>query len=154
MASGSSQSTYCWDHTLPTTRNTATTRNASWANRGRRGAATVSTAIPIQASTNIARYSVFRRPCSGSWLSVWNQENPYRPAPSGKCSPMYQSVPQSIPLVRFRCQNSSHECGYPNQTGTLSASQLAIPAPTVVIVARQRPDRSASRSSGPARNSG
>ena len=43
-ASGSSHSEYCGLHTLLSSRNPATSRKASWATRGRTGAASVSQA--------------------------------------------------------------------------------------------------------------
>src|SRR6476469_271291 len=60
-ASGSSHSEYCGDHTLLVSRNAAITRNANWANRGRRAADSPSQPIPTQASRNSARDRMFTK---------------------------------------------------------------------------------------------
>jgi hypothetical protein len=49
-ASGTSQITYCGDHTLFRMRNVASSRKQSCGSRGRRGAASASTAMSTQAT--------------------------------------------------------------------------------------------------------
>src|SRR6476620_12622535 len=60
-ASGSSHNEYCGDQTLFVSRNAAITRNASWANRGRRCADRANQPIARQASANRASDSRFTR---------------------------------------------------------------------------------------------
>src|SRR5215469_3330087 len=50
--SGTSQTTYCGDHTLLESRNTARTRKNTWGTRGLRGAARMSAAMMTQPTAN------------------------------------------------------------------------------------------------------
>jgi len=58
----SSHNEYCGDHTLFVSRNAAMTRNASWANRGRRAAASPSRPIPARSERELEqRQHAYRR---------------------------------------------------------------------------------------------
>jgi hypothetical protein len=89
-ASGTSQITYCGDHTLFVIRNAARTRKHSCGSRGRRGAARARTVIATHATANKTadiRLRVLRplAPSSGT----------------PRCSKKYQIEPQSAGRVRL-----------------------------------------------------
>src|SRR5450631_3095647 len=87
-ASGTSQITYCGDHTLFVIRNAARTRKQSCGSRGRRGAASASTVIATHAAPNNAADSRFR-------------PDTLVPPRTGtpRCSKKYQIEPQSAGRV-------------------------------------------------------
>ncbi len=90
-ANGTSQITYCGDHTLFSMRNEASSRKHSCGSRGRCGAASVSTAIATQATAKHADDIRFSPPTEG--LPTTGRL---------KCSNMYQSDPQSAPRDRLK----------------------------------------------------
>jgi hypothetical protein len=153
--SGSSHSTYCWDQTLLKIRNAATTRNATWASRGRRGASRQSAAMAAQARKN----SAYDRTLSVGMLSLSHWNGPRSPGaplfhlPSRK-RPMYQSVPQSIGRSVLSSKNRIQLSRYSTNTGAFTTTQVTTAAPIAYHHSRIRRDRRQSISSGPSTNSG
>lgn len=90
-ANGTSQITYCGDHTLFSMRKEASSRKHSCGSRGRRGAASASTAIARKATAKHADDSRFSSPMAG--LPTTGRL---------KCSNMYQMDPQSAPRARLK----------------------------------------------------
>jgi hypothetical protein len=90
-ANGTSQITYCGDHTLFSMRNEASSRKHSCGSRGRRGAASASTAIAINAIAKHADDTRFSSATEG--LPITGRL---------KCSNMYQTDPQSAPRDRLK----------------------------------------------------
>src|SRR6516162_6455126 len=89
--SGTSQTTYCGDHTLLASRNTARTRKNTCGTRGRRGAARISTAMSTQPNANTTADRAF---------SPLSEREPT----TGQCSvsKKYQIDPQSAARVVFK----------------------------------------------------
>ena len=89
-AIGTSQITYCGDHTLFSIRNAASSRKHSCGSRGLRGAAKANTAIATRATARNADDSRFSSP---------TEELPS--TGTLKCSNRYQMDPQSAPRDRL-----------------------------------------------------
>src|SRR5215472_6332551 len=82
--SGTSQTTYCGDHTLLLSRNTASTRKKTCGTRGRRGAVRISAAMSTQPAANTAAENRLSEP-------------PVSEPTNGQCSiwKKYHTEPQS-----------------------------------------------------------
>src|ERR1700757_3514736 len=148
-ASGTSHSENCGLHTLFVNRKTATTRNASWPSRGRRGAVSATYAIAAQHNANETATTVFSTEGGCQKPSV--RSKPLQPV--NDFTTLYNESMSSPRRVLSR-KNSDQPRGKSTNTGRFTNNQVAAAAPALRPRAPRRAVRIPSTNIGPKNNSG